>query len=495
MTTTIEPRPRPRFGLHTKLFYGFGSVAYGVKDQGLTSLLLLFYNQVVGLPAAWVGAALGFALVLDAFADPVIGQLSDNTRSRWGRRHPYLYGSILPVALGFLLLWNAPKDWSPPALCAWLVACVLVVRTCITVYEIPSSALVSEFTGDYDQRTSLLSFRFFFGWGGGIAMTILAYQVFLAPSAANPQGLLGRAGYSHYALAASLIMAGAILVSALGTHRWIPFLPKAPERTRLSLTGAIREMASTLAHRSFLVIVLSGLFSAMSMGLASALSVYIGAYFWEFTSPQLSGLIFASALATGAALIAAPILSRTMGKKHGSMTASAVSMLVGPAPMILRLLGWFPANHSPQLLPILFCTTFVSVTAFIIGSILGASMIADVVEDSELKTGRRSEGLFFSAASLIQKAVSGLGIFMSSILLLLADFPDHAVPGAVSQDILNRLGLLYIPTLMGLNLIALIVVSFYRIDRGQHEATVRRLAEMAAEGASEGSPDPLLPGG
>ena len=80
--------PRPKVGLSTKLFYGLGSVAYGVKDNGFSAFLLLFYNQVLGLPAPWVGAAIGIALVVDSVLDPVIGQISDNWRSRWGRRHP-----------------------------------------------------------------------------------------------------------------------------------------------------------------------------------------------------------------------------------------------------------------------------------------------------------------------------------------------------------------------------------------------------------------------
>src|ERR1700761_4718045 len=92
--------------LKTKLFYGFGSVAFGVKDNGFQTILLLFYNQVMHLPAQTVGNILLAAMGLDALLDPVIGQFSDNLRPRWGRRHPILYLSALPVALSYLLLWN-----------------------------------------------------------------------------------------------------------------------------------------------------------------------------------------------------------------------------------------------------------------------------------------------------------------------------------------------------------------------------------------------------
>lgn len=488
MTAASVSDSRPNLDLGTRLFYGVGSVAYGVKDQGLTALLMIFYNQVVGLPEVWVGLALGAALMLDALVDPIIGQISDNTRSRWGRRHPFLYGSILPVVLGYLLLWNPPAGWSPPALCAWLVVCVLIVRTCITIYEIPSSALISEFTADYDKRTSLLSFRFLCGWLGGVGMTFLAFQVFLAVTPANPAGLLGRAGYSAYALVAAAVMGAAILVSAAGTHRWIPHLPQARIRERQSVIATFREMATALSHRSFLVIVLSGLFSATAMGVVAALGTYIGAYFWELKAEQLGGLLLAGALAILTAVTTAPILSKAIGKKAGTMGAFAVSITIGPLPMVLRLLDVFPPNGSPVLLPVLMGFSYVSTTAYIISTILGASMVADVVEDSQLRTGRRAEGLFFSASSLTQKAVGGIGILLSSVVLNLSGFPQKAIPGQVAEATLDKLGLIYVPLIVAFNLVALLVVSFYRIDRESHRATLDQLAQLASEGseAAEG---------
>src|SRR5579872_2207687 len=134
----------------TKLFYGFGSVAYGVKDHGFTQLLLFYYNQVVGLPARTVGTAILLVLFIDAFADPIVGQISDNLRTRWGRRHPFMYASALPVAVAYFFLWN-PPHLPRGGLFFYLVGIIIVVRTFITMYEIPSSALVAELTPDYNQ--------------------------------------------------------------------------------------------------------------------------------------------------------------------------------------------------------------------------------------------------------------------------------------------------------------------------------------------------------
>src|SRR5688572_12822755 len=93
-----------KLGFAPKLFYGLGSIAYGVKDQGFQALLLIYYNQVLGLPAIMVSTALMLALVLDAFIDPVVGQVSDNWRSRLGRRHPFMYFAAAPICIAFYFI-------------------------------------------------------------------------------------------------------------------------------------------------------------------------------------------------------------------------------------------------------------------------------------------------------------------------------------------------------------------------------------------------------
>src|SRR5258706_4842277 len=237
----------------TKLFYGFGSVAYGVKDHGFQQLLLFYYNQVGGLPARTVGTAILLVLLIDAFADPIVGQISDNLRTRWGRRHPFMYASAIPVAITYYLLWT-PPHWSQNALFFYLVGLAIVVRTFITFYEIPSSALVPEMTDNYDQRTSFLSYRYFFGVLGGAAMGYATFRIFLRPDAIHPVGQLNPAGYSTYAIAAALVMVASILISARGTHRFIPFFRVPPSR-RPSLRQVLGEMFASLSHPSFMILI------------------------------------------------------------------------------------------------------------------------------------------------------------------------------------------------------------------------------------------------
>ncbi len=458
----------------TDVLYGVGAVAFGVKDSGFSFFLLLYYNQVLGLPEAWVGAGIMAALVVDALADPLIGYLSDHLHSRWGRRHPFMYAAAMPVAASYWLLWNPPAGLPPARLFAFFVAVAILVRLCIAVYEIPSASLVPELTAEYDERTSILSTRFFFGWCGGLGIALFAYAVLLQPDATHPVGVLNREGYQRYGVVAAGVMAVAILASALGTHARIPYLKPPPGRRQSR--GAVRELRETLANRSFLAIFCAGIFASMAGGLTAALGIYLNTYFWELTSTQISGFVAAAFPAAALARVLAPALARRFWKKAAAIGVSLAAVGIGPLPIALRLVGALPPNGAPALFPILLAFTLLTVTLTIVSSILTASMVADVVEDSEVVTGRRAEGLFVAANSLVQKTTSGVGILASSLLLGAIGFPRGAKPGAVDAGVVRRLGLAYAPLLVGLYLAAIAFLATYRISRERHEANLRLLA-------------------
>ena len=472
------PATGRRLSPRTRLFYGFGSIAFGVKDSGFSYFLLIFYNQVMGLPASTVGLAIMIALFVDAFLDPIVGQISDNWRSKWGRRHPFMYAAALPVALSYLLLWNPPAGWSDQALFLYLIAVAILIRSFITLYEIPSAALAAELTSEYDERTRLLSYRYLFGWIGGLAMVFTALYVFLKPDEASSVGQLARKGYTDYGLAAGAVMFVAIMVSALGTHRQIPHLRNPPDR-RLSLPTFVREMIGTLANGSFLAVLGSSLFNAAAVGVVFSMSLYFNTFFWEFDARRIALLTGANLLAAICAFVAAPALSRRFGKRNSAQALSGSAMIFLCAPIVLRLVDAFPPNGSTVLFPAIFLLQVFSTALAVSGTILQSSMIADVVEDSELRTGRRSEGLCFAAAAFVNKAVTGVGIFTSSALLAAIGFPAGAQPGQVSPEVVRNLGLVVVPTLAILYGLCVACLVGYRITRASHQASLQRLAAAA----------------
>jgi GPH family glycoside/pentoside/hexuronide:cation symporter len=460
--------------LAIRLYYGVGAVAYGVKDNGFSYFLLLYYNQVLSLPVAWVGSAILIALIVDAFSDPIVGYTSDNLHSRFGRRHPFMYMSAVPVALAYFFLWHPPV-LGHRALFVYLVVLAILVRTTITLFEIPNSSMVAELTDDYDERTTMLSYRFFFGWWGGLTMAVAAYFVFLKSTPQYPIGQLNLLGWRHYGTTATIVIFFAILISAIGTHPQIPHLKQPPPRLPFNAPRIAREMKETLSNHSFLVLFISAIFAAMAAGLSTSLNIYFGTYFWELTTRQLGILALGPFFSSALALVAAPRISTMIGKKSGTLLIFSLATVGAPLPIALRLVNLMPANNSPALLPVLFVLTAIEVALIVIASILISSMVADVVEDSQLQTGRRSEGLFFAARGFIQKAVNGIGVLCATILLSAIGFPAGAKPGQVNPHVIFNLGLVYVPTLFLLYLVSVAVIGAYRISRESHQENLRRI--------------------
>lgn len=475
------PEPAPP-SLWTKLSFGFGSVAFGVKDNGFGFFLLLFYSQVIGLDARLVGLAITVALILDAISDPIVGYWSDNFRSKWGRRHPFMYASAIPVAATYYLIWNPPAGWSEQALFWYLLPLAVLIRTFITFYETPSSALTPELTGDYDQRSSLLSYRTFFGWTGGNAMSVLMFMI-LFPAFATAQfasGQFNRDAYEVYGIVASVLIFAAIVMSALGTHSRIAFLKAPPPKRKLSLVVVFKEIFETLSDRSFVALFLASMFGAIGAGMSAALTFYLLSYFWGFTPVQIGILTLGVFLSAVIGALLAPVVTRSIGKKRGAMIVGMIAFLGSPLPIVLRLAGILPEGPTPFVFWFVFVAGTIDVGLIICFQILAASMMADLVEQAEIKTHRRSEGIFVAAATFIRKMVAGLGVMAATLVLTLAEFPAGANPSQVSPEAVWWLGFYYVPVILTLWMAMMVAISTYKLDRAGHEDNLRRLAERHA---------------
>lgn len=465
--------------LGTRLAYGAGAIAFGVKDQGFAIFLLLFYSQVIGLDAPLVGLALTIALVTDAISDPVVGYWSDNFRSRWGRRHLFMYASAIPVTLCFYLLWSPPAGWSDEALFVYLLVLATLTRTFITFFETPSAALAPELTRDYDQRSTLQAFRSYFGWTGGNAMTVLMF-FFLFPAfttPAIPEGQFNRDAYAIYGAIAAALIFLAIMISSLGTHGYISRLVEPPRRPNLTLLTIFREIFETLSNRSFLSLFIAMMFGFTATGLSNALSVYFSTYFWGFSSIQialLTLLIFISVL-IGAAI--APAVTRSLGKKRSAVIIGSIMVVSAPLAIVLRLLGILSGGGDETTFWVVVALGQFNVALVVCFQALVLSLMSDLVEQSELATGRRSEGLFFSANTFAQKLVTGLGVMMATLVLTLAQFPVGVTTAEVPEATLMRLGWYYIPVVAALMACSVAVISTYAINREKHEDNLRKLAQ------------------
>ncbi len=451
------------------LFNGLGSVAYGVKDNGFATFLLLFYNQVLGMDARLVSLALLIALVFDGLIDPVVGHFSDRTRTSWGRRLPFLYLAPIPLALAWVLLWSPvgePNFWV-------LLFCAIMVRGLVAMCEVPSAALIPEITRDYDERTRLTRFRFLFSWGGGLLMLLLAYGVFL------PNAMLAREGYRNFGLFGAGLMAACVLVSAIGQHRWVKGWP--PERavggkSALASLGDIRE---SFSHPACLIVMGGIAASLTAQGITFALSNYLYLYIWKFTPTALQAfpfLLFASVI--GASLLVGPA-QRRWGKAGTVIRMAPLGMVFWAGPLLLRWQGLWAPDGTTLAFAGMFAGTLLSNMFTVTGTMTLWSMVADVVEASEEQTGRRSEGTLSAGAFLASKCAGGLGVFVAGLLLSFAGLEANTPPDQVLPEVTYRLSLAYVASIAVLATLTVLIVRHFPIDRTAHAARVARLDQVA----------------
>ena len=484
--------PTKDISLGVKLAYGVGSIAYGAKAQ-ILGALLFYYNQLEGLPAHWVSWALGAAVVIDAIWDPLVGQLSDNTRSRFGRRHPFMYASALPVALCVIFMLNPPSGLTGIGLLIYMASLAIGSRLMISLYEIPNTSLVAELAPDYDRRTTMLSFRYFFQTVGTVLAIVLANYVFLKPHNGEP-GQFYKAGYGPLALTVGIIMFASIIVSSLGTHGQIAGL-RVPEKRKASLRQVLGEVWLTISNRNFVVLAAAGMIFGITIGLSGGLTPYFNAFLWGLGTKQIGTIQLSALVSALPAVILAPILARRFGKKPVCITLFLMAIVTLAAPITGKLLGVMPPSGSTALVLLLAADHLVVSGLSLMGFIIVTSMIADIVEETELRTGRRSEGLLFAADTFLQKVSTGVATFLPGLLVSYVGIPLHARPKTLDPAIMIHLASLYLPMAIGLMLCSTGCIFFYRIDRAQHEDNLRRLADAAAmaERAEELYDRPLDP--
>ncbi|XUU60880.1 MFS transporter [Erythrobacter sp. HA6-11] len=470
--------------LRLKLIHGFGAVAFGVKDGGFLFFLLFYYSQVLGMDAGLVGLILLGALLIDAFVDPIIGYLSDRTYTRWGRRLPWLYAAPIPLAFFWILLWSPPGGEAPSAL--GLLGMMVAVRLLLSACEVPSTSLVPELTSDYNERTALFRYRYLSGWMGGILMMVLAYTVFMP----GENGLLQQEGYPAYGVFGAILMAVAVLGSAFGQHRIVAQLPE-KKPAPFSLRDAFGEIKEAFSERAFLIFAAGGLAAYVSQGMTFSISNYLNIFVWQldrvtfdWAPAWLNGLT-AYPFVLGISVVGMFMLVGPMHRKFGKPKSAAVSaviaLVLGLAPYMLYLAGIWPAagTFSSTLLYFAF-TIFANMFGVII-MISASSMIAEIVEAFEDRTGRRAEGSFYSGNWLVQKCATGLGAALTGQIIAISQLEQGANPETVPFEVLSTMIVSFAIATTVLALLAAFWLGRFPISREDHEARLAARAEALLE--------------
>jgi GPH family glycoside/pentoside/hexuronide:cation symporter len=440
----------------TRTSFGLSGFADNLMGTCLGVHLFVFYTDVVGLAPLWVSAALAIALVWDAVASLFMGRLSDRTRSRFGRRRPYVLAGALPVALAFFALLCPPRDLAPHALAAWLTASLLVLSTARTIVQVPILSLLPELAKGSDERTALSASREQLGNVGDLVGLLLPIALLMARGAADEGAdpSLARKSFAAAGALLSMLALAALVITWAGTKEDT----NVPTPREIPLREVARALADNAPFRSLLG---AAALAAVALAFVNAMILYVLEHVMEEHDPAVH--LAAFVINALAAIASYPLWTRVVsrvGKAHAFRLGLALSGLAFGSVFFVR-----PGNLFALVMVMVF-----SGAANVGFWMQLSALVADVTDLDAARHGERREGLFAGFLAFTKKlAVAGASAAVG-VGLTLIGYEEHVTP---SPDVVFGLELLFaVPT-------TLLVLAALWIFR-RYDASVPRLSPSAA---------------
>lgn len=392
----------------TYLGYGVGSVGTGIFSTVPGLLLLTFLVRQLQVPAAIAGLVILVPRLWDVVTDPFIGSLSDRTRSRWGPRRPWLLAGAFTLPVAFALLFRVPDLSGRPA--AWYVLGIYVLgTTAFTVFQVPYVAMPAEMTHDYDERTTIISWRIALLTVGILVAGGLAPEIVAA-------GGGGRDGYGLMGLVVGGVLFAALLACFLGTGG-------APVEEPVPATAGFREQLRAAAgNRAFFVLL--GCFVVQALGVGAMLAGvdFFAAYVLE--DPDQTSILFVCLV--GPALVTMPLwnwVGHRFGKRTGYVACSVVFALGG-----LSLV-----TASADRLWLVYLQVFVMGTAYAGTQLFPFAMLPDAIDLDTARTGMHRAGAFTGVWTAGEKAGMAIGPAVYAMILAVTGFVETESGAIVEQ--------------------------------------------------------------
>jgi glycoside/pentoside/hexuronide:cation symporter, GPH family len=474
--STTTPAQADKLPMRTKLAFGVGGMAETIALYSISQYLLLFYSQVLGLNPALAGTAMSISFLLDAVVDPVVGSLSDRTRSKLGRRHIYMFFAPIPIALAYVAIFNPPDGLSQIMLATWLAVSVSALRIAMAFFHTPHLALGGELSKNYVERSQVMAYNSFFTWAGGSLIVFVALVFFFHKTPEYSRGLLNPAAYGPFSLFAAGTTLLILFTSAFFTRDRIALLPKPPENLpKFSPFEFLGDLFKVLRNSNYRWLLAGYFVLSLTSGVRGPLSTFMTTYFFELTSEQIVYYIIGSFFGFLIAFFASSRLHGKYDKKAVMIWSAIASVIIPSIPVTLRLFGLFFENGDPLLLP-----TLVVIAAFSFGtgavlSITVMSALADVADENHVRFGVRQEGVLYATRAIFAKIDTALGTYLSGMVLAYVAFPTKAIPGQVDQGILDKLAWIESPLAAIPGLLAVLFYAQYKITHQTYQATRAKL--------------------
>ncbi len=426
-----------------KLAYGAGGFGTAVAGSMFLFFFSFYLTDQLGLAPLSVTVIQLFRNGWDAVNDPLVGALTDRTRSRWGRRKPYIVIAFIPFGLFFGLLWQVPPTQAPWATTVWLIALLFAYDTAASMVSVPYLALTPELTADYDERTALNGYRQAFSMLGGLLVGGAAeYLVSRQPTPAQGWGVTGW------------------VFAALSSLPFIAVLLGVKENPATSMAappsvGIFQLFARTLKNRAFRIAVSIYLLSWVAVGITSTMFVYFLTHVMNMGGQVFIALL-AVQLAALASIPAVVWLSDRVGKRN--------AYLVGISFWVMVQLAMFfvPAGNTTLVVLLAACAGVGVGTAHV----MPWAMVPDCIDVDAYETNERREGAYFGVMSFLEKV--GTAFALSGVGLVLHLFGYQGDVGEKSESAICAMRWLMGPGPAVILLLSMVVAWFYPLSRARH---------------------------
>lgn len=452
-----------RLKFSTRFGYGLPESGIFLVEIMLRLYLLKFYTDQAGLDPALAGAAAAVAMLWDGITDPLMGLISDRTRTRFGRRIPYILPGALILSAGIFAVFHPPQNAGQVALTAYLLITFLVLNTGFTLVSIPHSALAAELTSSGDERTVLFSYRLFIGNMGLLAGVIL------------PAVITERAYEKTSEIAVVLILVSVIAFYYLIKKKIPVSFEKSAgqngteQKWIVSFLSSFRQVFS---NRAFVPLLISYIIAYLGVSVNSTFALYYYDYRLQLSEEQ-TGLVLVIFILTWSLSLGGWVwLSKKFGRKmpafYGIATLGVLTCITYP---------FFPAEN--MLWPILMAVT----GGILVGAIvLLDALVADIVDYDRIFSHREQEGAFFGIWRLAMKLSRALALAVSGAVLALIGFQSAVEP---TEAVIERIGYVFGPG-VGIFFIAGGLIFLYvPLSREKNEKIKRILEKKEARNQRE----------
>jgi GPH family glycoside/pentoside/hexuronide:cation symporter len=452
-----------RLSASVKLAFGSPAFAGAAMAIPIGVLMPAFYSDAILAPLGYIAIAIALARSFDALTDPVMGWLSDRTKTRWGRRKPYIAFGAPFVALAFYMLFAPPASLGPIQASLWFGISFGLFFLFNTILEIPKAALGAELTLDYNERSSLFGYQSFFIAGGTIFAAIL-------PTILAARGMDKHAAFS--------LMAGLYAVLYVLLYIWFLIrIPERPEYAQLESNPLVPGVRRALRNRPFRIMLASGIVGAIPAAIPAILMPFYVQYVLQPPDPmKWIGIFLVIFLGSGMFFVP---LWMMVARRIGKLKTLIVTSTIG----IIGSVFFFFAGAGDLLFAgCLFC---MAGTVSMAAAFITPAMSADVIDYDELRTGKRREAQYVSLGAFISKFASIPG---SAIPLAVLAVVGYVPNEAQSVKVLFWVRFMYSLFPASFYVAALAIISRYPLSETIHQKIREGIAALAR---GESTTDPL----